>query len=286
MAEGLSFCVNISMLFSELPFLDRPAAVATCGFDAIECWWPFAEAVPGNDEVDAFVSAVRQANIDLVALNRFAGDRASGDRGVVSLPGREEEFRGSVAVLARIAERTGCKKFNAPYGNRLNGYAGGVQDETAVRNLTFVAQTVKSLGGSVLIEPLTWGENGTYPLRTADDVFAVMDRVIDNGCDNVRLLADVYHLAGNGDDPITVFRQHLKRVGHVQVADLPGRHEPGTGDLDFLEVFRALVSGCYRGYVGLEYEPLARSVDSFGWMPPAWGKSQSEGVREEESHSA
>lgn len=265
---ALKFSVNISMLFLELPLLDRPAAVAQNGFSAIECWWPFARAVPSGAEADAFVSAVLSANVDLVCLNCFAGDRDRGDRGITTLPEREEEFRESIRVLLHIAERTGCKRFNVPYGHYVEGCSRVVHDETALRNLAFVGRAVRPLGGTVLVEPLTWGDNGPYPLRTSKDVLAIVDQLGDQNLDNFKLLADVYHLASNGDDPVAVLRQHLDRVGHVQIADTPGRNQPGTGRLNFAEVFSALADGCYDGYVGLEYHPLGRTIDSFGWVTP------------------
>lgn len=265
--EGLAFALNTSILLTELPLLERPAAAAANGFVAIESWWPFEQAVPNLREVQEFVVAVQEAELRLIALNFFAGDMKGGERGIVSVPGREQEFRDSVAVVVSIAEQTGCRAFNALYGQRLEGVAADRQDNVAVDNLVFAAEAVAPLGGTVLVEPLTAGENGAYPLLTCGDALAVIDRVVDAGPGNVALLADVYHLARNGDDPVRVIWEDFDRVGHVQIADVPGRHEPGTGSLDFGEIFRVLVTRSYAGYVALEYRPSGASTDSFDWLP-------------------
>jgi hydroxypyruvate isomerase len=264
---ALSFEANLSILFTELPLLQRPAAAAAAGFDAAEFWWPFADAVPADAEVDAFVDALGDAGVSLVALNFFAGDMPGGERGLVSWPHRRQEFRDSVDVLVDIAQRTGARRFNALYGQRLPGVDPAEQDALAAENLAHAAQQVATVDGVVLIEALAQGENGDYPLCTAADALAVIDRVIgEGGVDNLAFLYDTYHLARNGEDVVAVAAGQTGRIGHVQVADAPGRHQPGTGDLPFDEVFAALQHGGYDGWVGCEYKPLGPSAESFGWL--------------------
>lgn len=259
--HSLPYDVNLSMLFTELPVLERPAAARAAGFDAIEFWWPFDVAVPDDRAVDEFVSAVGDAGVRLVGLNFFAGDMPAGDRGVVSWPGRENEFRDNVGVAVGIAERLGCRAFNALYGNRLDGADPDEQDALAVGNLTFAADAVAEIGATVLIEPVSGAPR--YPLRTTSDVLAVIDRV---DRDNVALLADLYHLTVNGDDVDAVVADHVSRIGHVQIADVPGRNEPGTGRLDIDGYLAKLQAGGYSGHVGAEYKPTVASADSFGWL--------------------
>lgn len=254
------YAVNCSLLFTELPLLDRPAAAAAAGFDAVEFWWPFADTVPAEAEVAAFLAAVDSAGVRLVQLNFAAGDMPAGERGLVSDPARSAEFRANVDAVAAIAERTGTRAFNALYGVRLPGVEAAEQDAVAAANLAYAASTVD---GTVLVEPLTRGENGDYPLATAAEVLAVLDRV---PADNVALLADLYHLTSNGDDLHEVITAYAARIGHVQVADAPGRHEPGTGAIDFAAAFADLDAVGYTGYVGLEYHPLKSTVDSLGWL--------------------
>jgi len=259
--------VNLSILFTELPLLDRPAAARSAGFDAVEFWWPFATAHPTASEVDAFITALDAARVSLIGLNFFAGDMPNGQRGVVAWPRRTAEFRNSVTVAADIARRTGCRAFNALYGQRLDGVEPSAQDDVAVTNLAFAADTMAPLGGTVLIEALAEGENGAYPLRTAADVGEVIDRVAaERSAHNLRLLFDTYHLTRNGEDLPAVLDRYGDRVGHVQIADAPGRAQPGTGDIDFGAVFTALGAHHYRGPVACEYKPTGPSADSFGWI--------------------
>ena len=128
MADPLPYEVNCSILFTELPLLHRPDAAKQAGFDGVEFWWPFAEAVPADSDIDAFVAAVQNAGVQLVGLNFFAGDMPGGDRGLVSWPDRAEEFRDNVDVTVGIGERLGCRSFNALYGNRVDGASPREQD--------------------------------------------------------------------------------------------------------------------------------------------------------------
>ncbi|TWP35444.1 hydroxypyruvate isomerase family protein [Leekyejoonella antrihumi] len=265
MSHSLRYEVNASILFTELPLLERPAAVKAAGFDAVEYWWPFAEAVPSDKEATAFVSAIRDAGVDLVGLNFFAGNMAAGDRGLVSWTGREAEFRDNIDATVGIGDQLGCKAFNALYGNRLDGGDPAAQDELGTENLVRAAQGAARIGGIVLIEPVSGSP--AYPLLTAADALGVIDRVQQaSGADNLGLLADLYHLAVNGDDVDKVIADQVDRTAHVQIADDPGRHEPGTGSLPIDQQLTALEQGGYAGWVGLEYKPSGASADSFDWV--------------------
>ena len=199
MAHSLRYEVNCSILFTELPLLQRPAAAKAAGFDAVEFWWPFATAVPGDADVDQFVRAIDDAGVSLVGLNFFAGDMPGGDRGLVSWPARSAEFRDNIPVVAAIGERLGCRAFNALYGNRLDGVTPEAQDDLSAENLALAAEGVAGIGGTVLLEPVSGAPR--YPLLTAADAVAVIARVTaDGGPANIGLLADLYHLAVNGDD--------------------------------------------------------------------------------------
>jgi hydroxypyruvate isomerase len=266
MSHTLRHAVNCSLLFTELPLLDRPAAAAAAGFDAVEFWWPFAEAVPADRDVDAFVTAVSDAGVALVGLNFAAGDMPGGDRGLVSWPARAAEFRDNVAVTTAIGERLGCRAFNALYGNRLDGTDPAEQDDLAAEQLAFAARAVARIGGTVLLEPVSGAPR--YPLLTAADVLAVLDRLRDeHGVTNAGLLADLYHLAVNGDDVDAVIAGSSQRIAHVQIADAPGRHEPGTGTLPLERQLADLEAAGYGGWVALEYKPSSTTADSLGWLP-------------------
>jgi hydroxypyruvate isomerase len=261
MSHPLPYEVNCSILFTELPQLQRPDAVKRAGFDAVEFWWPFAEAVPADADVDAFVAAVENAGVALVGLNFFAGDMAGGDRGLVSWPGRSAEFRDNIDVTVGIGERLGCKAFNALYGNRVIDATPAQQDELGAENLALAAKGAARIGGTVLVEPVSGAP--AYPLLTAADALDVIDRA---GEPNIALLADLYHLAVNGDDVDGVIADHADRIAHVQIADAPGRNEPGTGSLPLLSHLGDLRAAGYDGWVGLEYKPSGASADSFDWI--------------------
>jgi hydroxypyruvate isomerase len=268
MTHFLRYEVNCSILFTELPLLQRPSAARSAGFDGVEFWWPFAEAVPADSEVDAFVQAVEDAGVRLVGLNFFAGDMPGGDRGLVSWPARSQEFRDNIDVTVGIGQRLGCTSFNALYGNRIEGVTAAEQDQLGAENLALAAQAAARIGGTVLIEPVSGAEH--YPLLTAADALAVIDRVrAEAGAGNLGLLADLYHLAVNGDDVDRVIADHAGRVAHVQIADHPGRNEPGTGTLPLDRQLADLEAAGYGGWVGLEYKASGSTVDSFGWLLPA-----------------
>lgn len=260
------FDVNLSMLFTELPLLERPDAARDAGFEAVEFWWPFRTAVPSDGEVDAFVRAVADAGVQLVVLNFFAGDMAGGDRGLVSLPGRTAEFGDNVDVTIGIGigERLGCRTFNALYGNRVDGAYPSAQDDLAVENLAFAGRAAGQIGGTVLVEPISGAP--CYPLLTADDALGVMDRIVRETGVSLGFLCDLYHLAVNGDDLEQVVATYTDRVAHVQIADCPGRGQPGTGTLGLDGYLGMLATAGYQGWVGLEYQPSGATADSFGWL--------------------
>ena len=259
---ALRYDVNVSILLTELPLLERPQAARDAGFTAVEAWWPFAAAVPHDREVDAFVSAVHDAGVRLVSLNAYGGDLAAGERGVASVPGREAEFRDSLDVAVALVAALGCPTLHVLYGHR-DGSDPDRQDELATEHLRLAVAAAGRAGAQVVVEALSGDER--YPVRTAADALGVLDRV----GPGAGFLCDVYHLAVNGEDPVQVIRQHADRLGHVQVADAPGRHQPGTGTLDVAACLAALAEVGYPGWVGLEYAPLGPSVASFDWLPVA-----------------
>lgn len=266
MDHSLPYEANCSILFTELPLLERPAAARKAGFDAVEFWWPFAAAVPADRDLEAFARAVEDAGVQLVGLNLFAGDMPAGERGLVSWPEREQEFRDNVDVVVGLGERLGCKAFNALYGNRLDDVDDAVQDDAAADNLAFAAGAVSAIGGTILVEPVSGIP--AYPLRTAADALAAIERAQAAGAPaNMGLLADLYHLAVNGDDVDKVIADHVERIAHVQIADHPGRNEPGTGSLPLQRQLAALERGGYRGWVGVEYKPAIDTDSSFDWLP-------------------
>lgn len=264
----LRYLANCSMLFTELPLLDRPRAARSAGFDAIEFWWPWPDQpVPADSDVDDFVAAVQESGVQLVGLNFFAGDLAGADCGVLSVPDRAAEFRDNIEVAVGIGERLGVSAFNALYGNRVEGVAPQAQDDLAREQLGLAADQAARIDATVLVESVSGPK--PYPLRTAADAVAVVDAVRLDGHPNVGFLCDLFHLANNGDDLDAAIAAYSDLVRHVQVADWPGRGEPGTGELELDRLLGALAGRGYAGWVGLEYKPTTDTAASLAWLPEA-----------------
>lgn len=271
---GLSdqrFDVNLSILFTELPLLERPAAAAAAGFTAVELWWPWIETpTPAQTELDALKKALDDAGTQLVGLNFYAGRLPGPDRGALSLPGEESDrFRANIDVAADFAASVGCKALNALYGNRVEGVDPAAQDELALENLVLAARAADRIGATLLIETLNATESPLYPLVGAPAGVEVVDRVNEaTGLGNAAFLLDLYHLSMNGEDLSQVIKAYASKTGHVQIADNPGRGSPGTGSLPLERLLDELAGAGYDGWVGLEYKPDDRpSAESFAWLP-------------------
>lgn len=266
--HGLKYAANCSMLFTERPLLERPQAARDAGFDAIEFWWPWPEQpVPGDAEVDGFVEAVRAAGVRLVGLNFFAGDLAGSDCGVLSIPAHAGRFRENVDVTVGIGEQLGVRGLNALYGNRVEESSTQEQDDLAREQLALAATAAARIGATVLVESVSGPK--PYPLRTAADSAEVVAAVREAGHDNIGFLCDLFHLANNGEDVAAAVQAYADLIAHVQIADCPGRGEPGTGELDLDGLLGALVARGYDGWVGLEYKPTTDTEASLSWLPTA-----------------
>jgi hydroxypyruvate isomerase len=264
----MRFSVNLSIVYPDLPLLERAAAAAAAGFDAVELWWPFEDPDPPRGQLRALADAIGDAGVKLAALNFYAGDMGAGDRGVLSNPDREAQFRANIGPAIDLAEKLGCRIFNALYGNRVEGVDPVVQDDLATENLAMAAEAVRGIGGTVVIEALNSLESPAYPLTTTRQALAVIDRVNSEQASEseVRYLYDIYHMQRMEGDLITTIREHVARFGHVQLADVPARTQPGTGEIAFERVLDALHAAGYDGSVGLEYRST-EGLDPFAWLP-------------------
>ncbi|MGW0774045.1 TIM barrel protein [Streptomyces sp. NPDC002835] len=265
--------VNLSILFAELPLLERPAAAAAAGFTAVELWWPWIETpTPPQAELDALKKALDDAGTQLVGLNFYAGRLPGPDRGALSVPGDESDrFRANIDVAADFAASVGCTALNALYGNRVEGADPQVQDALALENLVLAARAADRVGAILLVETLNKPESPLYPLVSAPAAIEVIDKVnAATGLGNAKFLLDVYHLSMNGEDVSQVIAAYADRTGHVQIADNPGRGAPGTGSLPLEQLLDELKKAGYEGRVGLEYKAGDRpSAESFDWLPAA-----------------
>jgi hydroxypyruvate isomerase len=265
------YTVNLSILFTELPLLERPAAAAAAGFDAVELWWPWPDApVPEASRLADLRRALSDAGTTLTGLNFYSGRLPGPDRGALSLPGTESErFRQNIDVAVEFAESVGCRSLNALYGNRIAGTAPEEQDALALENLASAAHAAHGIGATLLIEALNVVDSPDYPLAGAPKAVEVVDKVNEaTGLGNTKFQMDLYHLAVNGEDLHQVIDAYADRTGHVQIADHPGRGAPGTGGLDVPDLLLRLSRAGYRGRVSLEYQPGDRpSAECFGWLP-------------------
>ncbi|MGC3003934.1 TIM barrel protein [Streptomyces sp. G35A] len=265
------FTVNLSILFTELPLLERPAAAAAAGFTAVELWWPWPDSpTPERSELDALKRAIEDAGVRLTGLNLYAGRLPGPDRGALSVPGEESErFRANIDVAAGFAASLGCTALNALYGNRVDGVDPAEQDALALENLVLAARAADRIGAILLVEALNRPESPRYPLVGAPAAVGVVDRVDEaTGLGNARFLMDLYHLSVNGEDLPSVIERYAARTGHVQIADNPGRGAPGTGTLPLEDLLDRLRKAGYDGWAGLEYKPGGRTgTEAFAWLP-------------------
>ncbi len=261
MSSSLPYEVNCSILFTELPLLERPAAVKRAGFDGVEFWWPFEEAVPADKDVDAFVAAVQDAGVELVGLNFFAGDMPGGDRGLVSWPARSAEFRDNIDVTVGIGERLGCKAFNALYGNR-------VEDCSPKRRTSSARRTWHSRQGPRRgsAAPFWWSRSAARrrtrcsrpPTRSRSSTGRASPT---SDCSPTSTTWRSTATTSTRSSPTTPTGSPTCRSPTPRVAT-----SPAPASLPLLRQLADLEAAGYRGWVGLEYKPSAASADSFGWI--------------------
>jgi hydroxypyruvate isomerase len=244
--------VNLGLLFTELPWRQRFAAVAKAGFHRVEFPWP--PLAP--DEVTRLV---RAAGVQVALLNMDAGDLAAGDRGYGNDPRLAVRWRDQLRQALDLARDLDCPLVNVLAGRRLPGLDESDQMRCLTGNLRWAADLAGRYGLTLVIEPINDHDIPGYLLPRVVDVLAVLDEL---GHEAVKLQLDAYHVAAMGDDVTRTIAAAGSRLGHVQLADHPGRHEPGTGDLDVDALLTALTAAGYHGGLGLEYEPTLPSAAS------------------------
>jgi len=255
----MKFCANVSMLFKDAPFLDRFERAAAAGFTAVEFWWPAGEPL---DEVE---DAIARAGLQVALFNFDGGDMAAGDRGLLSDPDRAHRFRENVPVALELARRVGCERMNALVGLERSPAEREAQLALAAENVRWAADQAAPYGIDITIEAVNTFENGPYLVHTTRQAAAFIDAV---GRPNVRIQWDAYHMQRMEGNLTATFAEFAPRIGHVQIADAPGRGEPGTGEINFPFVLDAIEAQGYDGWVGLEYNPTTETTEeSLGWMP-------------------
>ena len=255
----MKFCANVSILFKDAPFLERFERAARAGFPAVEFWWPAGEPL---DEVE---SAIKDAGLQVALFNFDAGDMAAGDRGMLSDPDRAHRFRENVPVALDLARRLGCERMNALVGLERSPAEREAQLRLAAENVRWAADQAAPHGIDITIEAVNTFENGPYLVHTTRQSAAFIDTV-DRA--NVRIQWDAYHMQRMEGNLVATVTEFLPRIGHIQIADSPGRGEPGTGEINFPFVLDAIEELGYEGWIGLEYNPTTQTTeDSLRWMP-------------------
>lgn len=256
----MRFCANLSILFKEVPLLERFGRAREAGFSAVEFWWPGHEVDLGEIE-----HAVGDAGLKVALFNFDAGDMPSGDRGLVSDPGRQGQFRKNVPPALDLAKSLGCDRMNVLVGQEIAGMDRDEQLALARENVRFTADAAAERGIGVVVEAINTFENGAYLLWTTQQAVEFVDEV---ERENVRVQHDFYHMQRMEGNLVATLREHVGSIGHVQIADSPERGEPGTGEIRYPYVLAALEDLGYDGYVGLEYNPTTETTEeSLEWLP-------------------
>lgn len=250
------FAANLTMLFNEVAFVDRFAAAARAGFEGVEYLFPYA--YPTEQLAEAL------ATNDLVQVlhNLPAGDWAAGERGIACFPDRVSEFREGVDQAIEYAGALGCKRLNCLAGIAPAGVRLQVLRETLVDNLRYAAEKLDGAGIELLVEPINTRDIPGFFLSRLMPALAIIDEV---GSGNLRLQYDVYHMQVMEGDLTRSIASNLPKIGHIQVADNPGRHEPGTGEINYGFVFAELDRLGYQGWIGCEYKPSGDTEAGLAW---------------------
>jgi len=251
---------NLSLLFPQLPFLERFAAAASAGFRYVEYQFPYAFG--GAREI---AQRARDAGVEVVLHNLPAGDAARGDRGIACQPARAAEFREGVERAIEYAKAAGCPRLNALAGIPPAGLARDAAKETLVDNLRHAAAKCAAAGLTLLTEPINPRTVPGFLLNTSKDGIEAIDAV---GADNLKLQYDVFHMQIVEGDLAKTIERLLPRIGHLQIADVPDRHEPGTGEINFPWLFAHIDRLGYRGWVGAEYVPKGDTLEGLSWADP------------------
>lgn len=243
--------VNLSMLFTELPFMQRFAAARQAGFTAVEIQFPYAFSARD------IRAQLQEHDLELTLFNLPAGNWDAGDRGIAANWVRRDEFREGLDLAMKYVD------ILQPHAVNLLAGASADTDENdlaLLQNIRIAAEALAEEGVSLVVEPINTVDIPDFALPTA---FAALDVISEIQATNIKLQLDVYHALQMDEDPLAILREHLDEIGHIQIADVPGRHQPGSGVVDWPVFFAALESLDYHGFIGLEYIPEGPTAESF-----------------------
>lgn len=260
----LRFCANLSLLFPERPLAERFAAARAAGFRAVEIQFPY------ELDLDTLEALLEDNGLELVLINVPAGDLMQGGDGLACVPGREAAFREAVALALRYARALNVPTVNLLSGRRPEGMAEGRCEAVLRDNLGHAAQRLHDAGITPVLEAINLFDMPRFLVHSLQDM-----RDLCHDVPHLKMQFDCYHMSRMGTEVLPALRAHLGDIGHIQFADAPGRHEPGTGRIDYRSVFSFLRDAPYAGWVGAEYRPSRATEDTLGWWRQ-WGGTSSE----------
>lgn len=253
------FSINLSMMLQEVPFQARFAAAAELGFAAVDIQCPY------DHPAGALGEAARAAGVEVVLINLPGGDLAAGEAGIAALPGREAEFRAGMDQALAYCRALDCRQVNVLAGRVPPGGNREACKAVLADNLARAAEVFGRQGISVMVEPINGRDLPGFLLQTTEGALEAIARA---GGENLWLQFDLYHRQVMQGDLIGALERHLPQIAHIQFADNPGRHEPGSGEINYERVFRAIDELGYGGWVGAEYRPLTSTAESLDWFRP------------------
>jgi len=251
------FSANLSLLYAEHDFMARFAAARQDGFAAVEFHFPYAHDPAG------LAAALHRESLQLVVFNLPPGDWAAGERGIACHPQRVPEFQDGIALAIEYARALGCPRLNCLAGLCPPGVGEARMRETLIENLRFAAFTLKHAGIELVMEPINTRDMPGFFVSTTRQALDIIDDV---GSDNLRLQYDIYHAQVMEGDLARTLEERLDRIGHIQLADNPGRHEPGTGEINFPFLLDHIDRLGYPGWIGCEYRPSSTTTAGLGWL--------------------
>jgi hydroxypyruvate isomerase len=252
------FAANLTMQFNEVPFLERFDASAAAGFAAVEYMFPYPH------RAEEIALRLRRTGQQQVLFNLPAGNWEGGDRGIAVDPGRVAEFRRGVSTAIEYAIALGCRQVNCLAGITPRETDPALAHATLVGNLAFAAKALAAEDIKLLIEPINTRDIPGFYLCHTRQALEIIREV---GAPNLLLQYDAYHMQVMEGDLTRTIETYLRQIAHIQIADNPGRHEPGTGEINYPFIFRELDRMGYTGWIGCEYKPSGRTVDGLGWLP-------------------
>jgi hydroxypyruvate isomerase len=251
------FAANLTMLFNEYPFMERFEKAAKSGFQAVEFLFPYAYSPKEiRQQLD-------QNHLRLVLHNLPAGDWDVGERGIACLPDRVEEFRASVTKAIEYATALGVSQLNCLAGKTPEGIDAGLLRKTFIANLKYAAVELKKADIKLLIEPINTFDIPGFYLSKTEQALDILHEV---DSDNLYIQYDIYHAQRMEGELSKTLEKNISKIAHIQLADNPGRNEPGTGEINYAHLFRLLDKIGYAGWIGCEYKPANRTESGLGWI--------------------